>query len=57
MANTLLDARNAVRQGLPAEITLEEGLRRTVRWYLDNADWWQPLLDRADVGQRLGVGA
>ncbi|WP_142848927.1 dTDP-glucose 4,6-dehydratase [Telmatospirillum sp. J64-1] len=22
-----------------------DGLKRTVRWYLDNADWWQPILD------------
>jgi dTDP-glucose 4,6-dehydratase len=33
---------------------VEEGLRRTVRWYLDNRDWWQPLLDRKGVGERLG---
>lgn len=22
----------------------DEGLKQTVRWYLDNPDWWQPLL-------------
>lgn len=36
-------------------VTLEEGLRRTVRWYLDNRDWWQALQGREGVGQRLGV--
>lgn len=41
--------------GWRPSVTLEEGLRRTVRWYLDNATWWQPLLDRQGVGQRLGV--
>jgi dTDP-glucose 4,6-dehydratase len=40
--------------GWRPSVTVEEGLRRTVRWYLDNADWWQPLLDRAGVGTRLG---
>ncbi|MBD2463114.1 dTDP-glucose 4,6-dehydratase [Oscillatoria sp. FACHB-1407] len=25
-------------------VTLEEGLRRTVQWYLTNSNWWQPLL-------------
>lgn len=25
----------------------ESGFRSTVRWYLDNPDWWRPLLDRA----------
>ncbi len=24
--------------------TVEEGLRKTVQWYLENQDWWQPLL-------------
>ena len=36
-------------------MTLEEGLERTVDWYLDNADWWQPLQERAGVGVRLGT--
>lgn len=30
--------------GWKPSVTLEEGLRRTVQWYLANADWWQPLL-------------
>ena len=25
-------------------VTVEEGLRRTVQWYLDHPEWWQPLL-------------
>jgi len=40
--------------GWRPSVTVEEGLRRTVRWYLDNRDWWQPLLDRKGVGERLG---
>jgi len=43
--------------GWRPSVTVEEGLERTVQWYLDNADWWQPLLDRKGVGQRLGVKA
>jgi dTDP-glucose 4,6-dehydratase len=43
--------------GWRPSVTLEEGLRRTVRWYLDNAAWWQPLLDRQGVGVRLGTQA
>ena len=38
-------------------LTLSEGLDKTVRWYLDNEDWWRPLQDREGVGQRLGVNA
>ncbi|HDR29638.1 dTDP-glucose 4,6-dehydratase [Rhodovulum sp.] len=43
--------------GWRPSVTLEEGLRRTVAWYLDNEDWWRPLLDRDGVGRRLGVSA
>lgn len=26
--------------------TFDEGLRQTLRWYLDHEAWWKPLLDR-----------
>jgi dTDP-glucose 4,6-dehydratase len=42
--------------GWQPSVTLDEGLRRTVRWYLDNQAWWQPLLSRQGVGERLGKG-
>ena len=41
--------------GWRPSVTVEEGLERTVRWYLENEDWWRPLLARAGVGQRLGT--
>ena len=40
--------------GWRPSVTVEEGLERTVRWYLENEDWWRPLLDRQGVGERLG---
>ncbi|MEO8242598.1 MAG: dTDP-glucose 4,6-dehydratase [bacterium] len=40
--------------GWRPSVTLDEGLRRTVRWYLDNEAWWKPLQSRNGVGQRLG---
>lgn len=43
--------------GWRPSVTVEEGLERTVRWYLDNEDWWQALLDRKGVGVRLGTKA
>lgn len=43
--------------GWRPSVTLEEGLRRTVRWYLDNEPWWRALQSRAGVGERLGVKA
>ena len=43
--------------GWRPSVTVEEGLERTVQWYLDNEAWWRPLLDRKGVGVRLGKGA
>ena len=43
--------------GWRPSVTVEQGLRRTVRWYLQNEAWWRPLQARSGVGQRLGVKA
>ncbi|NPD13877.1 dTDP-glucose 4,6-dehydratase [Xinfangfangia sp. D13-10-4-6] len=43
--------------GWRPSVTVEEGLERTVDWYLSNEAWWQPLLARKGVGTRLGVKA
>jgi len=41
--------------GWKPSVTVEQGLEKTVQWYLDNADWWQARLTRDGVGQRLGT--
>jgi dTDP-glucose 4,6-dehydratase len=41
--------------GWQPSVTLEQGLARTVDWYLANEDWWRPLLERQALGQRLGT--
>jgi dTDP-glucose 4,6-dehydratase len=33
----------------------EQGLRETVRWYLDRADWWRPIREARHAGTRLGL--
>jgi dTDP-glucose 4,6-dehydratase len=43
--------------GWRPSVTVEEGLERTVQWYLDNEAWWRALQDRKGVGERLGVKA
>ncbi len=43
--------------GWRPSVTVEEGLEKTVQWYLDNEAWWKPLQARAGVGVRLGVKA
>ena len=41
--------------GWRPSVTVEGGLEKTVHWYLDNEDWWRPLLSRSGFGQRLGA--
>lgn len=39
----------------PAE-TFATGLRKTVRWYVDNRSWWQRVLDGSYRLERIGTG-
>ena len=41
--------------GWYATETLETGLAKTVRWYIDNRAWWQSILDRGYKAERLGL--
>jgi dTDP-glucose 4,6-dehydratase len=41
--------------GWRPSVTVEEGLARTVDWYIANEDWWRALQGRAGVGERLGT--
>ena len=41
--------------GWEPSVTLDEGLRRTVRWYLDNRGWWQAIQARGHKLERLGL--
>ena len=43
--------------GWRPSVTVEEGLARTVQWYLDNEGWWRALQNREGVGARLGTKA
>ncbi len=55
-----IDASKIKRElGWQPSVTLAEGLRRTVRWYLDNPSWWQAIearhaLDRVGLGKKAG---
>ena len=40
--------------GWRAQENFESGLRKTVQWYLDRADWWKPLQARYQQ-ERLGL--
>ena len=38
--------------GWRAQETFETGLRKTVRWYLNNRDWWEPLGTAHGLGRK-----
>jgi dTDP-glucose 4,6-dehydratase len=50
-------ARVRAELGWRPSVTVEEGLERTVAWYLANEAWWSALQGRDGVGRRLGVTA
>jgi dTDP-glucose 4,6-dehydratase len=41
--------------GWRATVDFETGVAQTVGWYLDNEDWWRPILDGVYGGERLGA--
>ncbi|MDH3249726.1 MAG: dTDP-glucose 4,6-dehydratase [Acidimicrobiia bacterium] len=43
--------------GWRPNLDFDEGLRRTVLWYLERRDWWEPLVDSQDATRRVGLGA
>ena len=53
-----IDASKIKRElGWEPRDTFETGIRQTVRWYLDNADWWQPILDGTYKLDLVGTGS
>ena len=40
--------------GWQTNVTFENNLEKTIKWYLENQGWWQPLLNLSGVGQRQG---
>lgn len=53
-----IDASKARRElGWEPSVTLEEGLRKTVRWYLDNRAWWEAIQARGHRMERIGLKA
>ena len=41
--------------GWQTTVSFEKNLEKTVKWYLDNEDWWQPFLNLAGVEQTHGI--
>jgi dTDP-glucose 4,6-dehydratase len=41
--------------GWKAQENFDTGIEKTVKWYLENRWWWQPLREGVYSGERLGV--
>ena len=41
--------------GWRAQEDFDSGIEKTVLWYLENPQWWQPILDSKYTGERLGL--
>jgi dTDP-glucose 4,6-dehydratase len=47
----------AAELGWKPSVSFEDGLARTVEWYLARRDWWEPIRQGTYQGQRLGSKA
>jgi dTDP-glucose 4,6-dehydratase len=51
-----IDASKIKRElGWEPQVSFDEGIRRTVDWYLARRDWWEPILARRYDTGRLGL--
>ena len=41
--------------GWSAQESFDSGIDRTIRWYLDNEEWWRPLVELKGAVQRVGL--
>jgi dTDP-glucose 4,6-dehydratase len=56
-ARYAIDASKIKRElGWRPSVTLAEGLKATVDWYLANEDWWRAVLARGHATDRIGLG-
>lgn len=48
----LLDSTRLQRElGWRPLVSFRDGMRDTIRWYAENRDWWEPLLERRPVAE------
>jgi dTDP-glucose 4,6-dehydratase len=55
-ARYAIDASKIERElGWQPRLRFEDGLRETVRWYLENRAWWQTIMSGTDHSRRQGL--
>jgi dTDP-glucose 4,6-dehydratase len=53
-----IDASKVDRElGWEPRQSFETGIEQTVRWYLNNRPWWEPVRAKVYSGERLGLEA
>lgn len=50
-----VDAGRVRELGWRPEVTLDEGLERTIAWFRDREDWWRPLVEAGAATRRGGA--
>ncbi len=51
-----IDASKITREiGWHPKESFESGIEKTVRWYIDHRNWWEPLRKNIYAGERLGL--
>ncbi|MAZ79969.1 MAG: dTDP-glucose 4,6-dehydratase [Gammaproteobacteria bacterium] len=40
--------------GWSPSISIDEGLEKTVKWYIDNRNWWEPLVNKNEIKLPMG---
>ena len=52
-----IDASKLERElGWRAQEDFESGIKKTVRWYIDQQPWWRTILERGYTAKRVGLG-
>lgn len=44
-----LDTKRILGLGWEPKTKFEEGIRKTIRWYQENADWWKPIIGKEQI--------
>ena len=50
-----IDASKLERLGWRAEENFESGIRKTVRWFVDQQPWWRAIAERGYTANRIGL--
>jgi dTDP-glucose 4,6-dehydratase len=44
-----IDSRKIKKLGWQKEADFQQGMRKTIQWYVKNSWWWEPLLQKKEI--------